>query len=196
MAVAIRGPAGQPLPAGQVGRVWVSGPSLLTRYLGAAAHPVVEGWLDTGDVGFQDAGGELFLCGRARDLIVIRGRNHAPQDLERAADALPGIRTGCVVAVGHPTEDGERVCVFAEARDPRPTLADEVQAAVLAATGVDPHVVLVLAPGTLPRTSSGKLRRGEALRRWLDGTLTPPAPVTPWLLAGALARSALGYLRQ
>ena len=195
MAVEVRGPTGQALPAGAVGRVWVSGPSLLTRYLGADTHPVVDGWLDTGDVGFLD-GGELFLCGRARDLIVLRGRNHAPQDLERAADAVPGVRTGCVIAVGHPTEDGERVCVFAEAREPRPTLADEIEQAVRAATGVDPHVVLVLEPGTLPRTSSGKLRRGEALRRWLDGALTPPAPVTPWLLAGALARSALGYLRQ
>ena len=63
------------------------------------------------------------------------------------------------------------------------------------ATGLVPHEIVLLEPGTLPRTSSGKLRRGETLRQWKDGTLQPPDRVTPLFLAGTMARSALGYFK-
>lgn len=184
-------------PAGNdvVGRVFIRGPSLMSGYLGRATQPFdAEGWLDTGDLGFFDAGA-LVICGRAKDTIVLRGQNHHPHDLERAVDGVPGVRTGCAVAVGHISEEGEQVIVFVEVRAPEAGQAEACRAAIRAATGVDPDLVVLLEPGTLPRTSSGKLRRGEALRQYLAGALLPPEQVTPLLLAGAMARSAWSLLR-
>ena len=192
--VEIRSSAGQPLPERTVGHIHVSGPSLMQGYLDRTEQPIVDGWLDTGDLGFL-AEGELVVTGRAKDVIVLRGRNHAPQDIERVVDTVDGTRTGCAVAVGHVTEQGERLLVFVEARTPRGDLADACMRAIQAATGLRPDLVLILEPGTLPRTSSGKLRRGLALRRWLDGTLTPPESVTMLRLAGAMARSTLARWR-
>lgn len=193
-----------PLPAGQVGRVLVRGPSLMTGYLGrpeATARALRRGWLDTGDRGFL-ADGELYLAGREKDLIIVNGRNHAPDELERAVEGLPGARPGCVVAVGVRTEQAETEEVWllvehsreasAEARAALPRLCTE---RVLAATGLRPARVVLLSPGTLPRTSSGKLRRRAALDQLQAGQLVPPRAVTRALLAGALARSTLGYLR-
>ena len=150
--------------------------------------------LDTGDLGFLDQG-ELSVTGRAKDVIVLRGQNHAPQDFERALDAVPGVRTGCAAAVGMPSEEGEQLLLFVEARDPGEGLAEACRAEVLRATGLNPTLVVVLEPGTLPRTSSGKIRRGEALRRWQGGELRPGNAVNAWTLAGTLTRSMLGYLR-
>jgi acyl-CoA synthetase (AMP-forming)/AMP-acid ligase II len=191
--VEVRGPDG-PLPEDTVGRVFVRGPSLMSGYLGRAAQPFdPDGWLDTGDLGFLRGGG-LHLCGRAKDLIVLRGQNHHPHELERAVDAVAGVRTGCAVAVGEVGEHGERVLVFVEVRERHEGQAEACRAAVCAATGVDPDLVVLLEPGTIPRTSSGKLRRGETLRQHQRGALVPPAQVGPWMLAGAMARSALGLL--
>ncbi len=187
------GPPGSPAPAQTVGRVYVRGPSMMAGYLGREDAPVIDGWLDTGDLGFLDEG-ELVIAGRAKDVIVHRGRNHAPQDLERAADAVEGVRTGCVVAVGDLTEEGERVLVFAEVRAPRAGLAEEVATAVRSAAGIDPHLVVLLTPGTLPRTSSGKLQRAATLAQWRAHTLLPPAALTPLHLAGLLAKSWVGHV--
>ncbi|MCB9681279.1 MAG: fatty acyl-AMP ligase [Alphaproteobacteria bacterium] len=178
---------------GNVGRIHVRGPSVMQGYLDRHDQPFVDGWLDTGDLGFL-RDGELFVTGRAKDVIVHRGRNHAPQELERAVDAVPGVRTGCSVAVADVGEDGERVLVFAEVRERTEGQAQAVVQAVKAATGITPDLAVLLDPGTLPRTSSGKLRRSETLARWRAGTLTPPRAVTPWMLAGALADSFLGHL--
>ncbi len=202
--VAIVDGSGAPLSAGRVGRVKVRGPSLMEGYLGrprATAEVLEGGWLDTGDLGFLE-GGELFLTGRAKDIVILRGRNHAPMEIEQAAAGVEGVRKGCVVAVGRLPEGAasEQLLLFVEHRRgaseaTRAGLARACAEAVLAATALRPHKVIVLAPGTLPRTSSGKLRRGETLRRHLAGELSPPRPVTPWLLAGAFARSALAYAR-
>ncbi len=195
---------GEDLPAGRVGRLLVTGPSLMEGYLGrpeATAEVLSDGWLDTGDLGFL-AGGELYLTGRAKDLIVLRGRNYAPEAIEHALSGLPGARAGCAVAASWLPEgaDGERLALFLEAARGasaarRVELAEAARRAVLASTGLAADEVLVLAPGTLPRTSSGKLRRGETLRRHLAGELAPPAPVTSLRLAGAVARSSLAYAR-
>ena len=186
--VEVRGPDGAPLPAGAIGRVWAAGPSLMAGYLDRPSPSLQGGWLDTGDLGFL-WDGDLVITGRAKDLIILRGQNHAPQELERAVDAVDGVRTGCAVAVGEVGPEGERVLLLIEAREARPGLAEACRDAVRAATGVDPDLVLVLEPGTLPRTSSGKLRRGEALRQLQAGELRPPEAVTAWSLAGAMARS-------
>jgi len=202
--LAVRDPQGHELPAGRVGRLWVSGPSLMQGYLSdpeGTARTLRAGWLDTGDLGFLDDG-ELFLTGRAKDLIILRGRNHSPAEIEQAVDALPGARAGCAVAVSWLPDGaaGEVLALFVErSRHATPAelaaLPDACREAVLAATGLALDLLEVLAPGTLPRTSSGKLQRSETLRLHLAGKLTPPAPVTPLRLARAAARSGLGYAR-
>jgi acyl-CoA synthetase (AMP-forming)/AMP-acid ligase II len=192
------------LPEGRVGRLWVRGPSLMDGYLGLpreTARALVGGWLDTGDLGFFH-GGELYLTGRAKDVVILRGRNHAPEEIEQAVYEVAGVRRGCAVAVSHLPEgaDEEALLVLVESARRLPgaeagRLAAACARAVLAATGLAAAGVEVLEPGTLPRTSSGKLRRGEALACHLAGELAPPAPVTPLRLAGALARSRLAYAR-
>jgi acyl-CoA synthetase (AMP-forming)/AMP-acid ligase II len=219
------------VPADRVGVVRVRGPSVMTGYLHQperTAAVLVNGWLDTGDLGFLHEG-ELYLTGRAKDLLILRGRNHAPHEIEQAVDRVEGVRTGCAAAVAWRPEDAEeeQLVVFVELRDaenealrgsrggaappggalrgeappPEPrtlehhALADRCAAAVLEATGLLPALVVLLAPGTLPRTSSGKIRRGEALRRWLAGELVPPDQVTAWMLAGALAKGTLAHWR-
>jgi acyl-CoA synthetase (AMP-forming)/AMP-acid ligase II len=91
--------------------------------------------------------------------------------------------------------DGERILLFVEVRERKPDQAQACLDAVRGATGVEVALVVLLDPGTLPRTSSGKIRRAETLDRWRAGTLTPPDHVGPALLAGALAASAWGFLK-
>lgn len=188
--VGILDEAGTTLPEDRIGRVVVDGPSALSGWWGSKAPPRVDGWVQTGDVGFLHDGA-LFVVGRQRDRIKLRGRHHAPHDLEAAADAVAGVRTGCAAAVAELTEDGERLLLFVEVRDAVAGLADAVVDAVRGACGVAPDVVVLLAPGTLPRTSSGKIRRAETLAQWRLGTLVPPSSVGPLQLAGVLARSTV-----
>jgi len=195
--------AGDDLPEGRVGRVLVRGPSLMEGYFGSprATEKVMEdGWLDTGDLGFvQD--GELYLTGRAKDVLIIRGRNHSPVEVEAAVDGVPGVRTGCAVAVSWLPEGaaGEALLVLVEARrgvdgSEYSEIATRCGGAIRAAAGLAPDLIEVLAPGTLPRTSSGKLRRSESLRRFLAGELLPPDRVTPLKMAGVIARSSLARI--
>jgi acyl-CoA synthetase (AMP-forming)/AMP-acid ligase II len=189
---------GAPIPGVDLavdgGRVLVRGPSVMERYFGAESSTLSEGWLDTGDLGFIE-GGELFVSGRAKELVILRGANHAPQEFEDALDGLAGVRAGCAVAVGVPGEEGEELALLVE--HAAPLEVETVRARVVERTGIRPHAVHLLAPGTLPRTSSGKLRRGEALRQLLSGELRPPRPVTLLGLAREAARSmaALARLR-
>ncbi|MEM1202000.1 MAG: AMP-binding protein [Acidobacteriota bacterium] len=202
--VRVSGPCGEHFGEGRVGRVEVRGPSLMDSYLDrpeATATAVRDGWLDTGDQGFLH-GGELYLTGRGKDLVILRGRNYLPADIEQALDGIPGVRKGCGVAVGHVPEgsEGERLMILLELRPDAnrrdvESLERRVTEAILAKVGVLAETVVPLDPGTLPRTSSGKLRRGEALRLYLSGELVPPKRVTPWLIAGAMARSALALRR-
>jgi len=202
--LSVRDPHGRELPPGRVGRLWVSGPSLMQGYLGdpeSTARALRAGWLDTGDLGFLDDG-ELYLTGRAKDLIILRGRNHSPAEIEQAVDSLPGARAGCAVAVSWLPDgaSGEVLALFVErSRHATPAelaaLPDACRGAVLAATGLALDRLEILAPGTLPRTSSGKLQRSETLRLHLAGKLLAPPPVTTLRLARAAARSGLGYAR-
>jgi len=188
---------------GRVGRIWMRGPSVFASYVGdedATARALRDGWLDTGDLGFV-LGGALHVHGRSKDLVIVRGANHAPEEFEAALSALPEIRPGGAVALGFtPAEGGEVLLLLAErargtavANDA--AVEEAVRRAVLARTGVLPHTVRLLAPGTLPRTSSGKLRRREALRRFQAGALRPPRSVNPFTLALEVARSRLRALR-
>jgi acyl-CoA synthetase (AMP-forming)/AMP-acid ligase II len=201
--VEVRGASGKVLGERRVGRIFVRGPSVMVGYFNqpeATARTLAGGWLDTGDLGFV-AGGELHVCGREKNVIVIRGANHLPQEFEECLAAVEGVRAGCAVAVGFVPEgeDGEQLLVMAErARgghgdDGR--MADGIRRAVLAHSGIRPHTVLVLEPGTIPRTSSGKLRRNEALRRFLAGELGPPAGALRPRLVLEVFLSVLAFAR-
>ncbi len=192
---------GTPVPGTSVdvrdGRIWVKGPSVMRGYFGndeATARSLVDGWLDTGDLGFVD-GGELFVSGRAKDVVIIRGANHAPQVFEECLDSVAGVRTGCAVAVGYLPKghDGEALALLVEGEGDG--LEQRITAAVVEATSIKPHAVVVLAPGTLPRTSSGKLRRQEALERWLSGQLQPPKPVNALAVGAEVAKSMLSFAK-
>ena len=193
---------GGEVTAGQVGRVEVRGPSVMDGYLGRpdlTAKALRDGWLDTGDLGFLHDG-ELFLTSRSKDVVILRGRNYLPAEIEHAVLDVDGVRKGCAVAVSWLPEGapGEKLMLFVEHRrkvsgDVLEALPEACAKAVLAAVGPRPDEVVVLEPGTLPRTSSGKLRRQEALKRHLAGELKPPEKVTPLYLTGAYARSALAY---
>jgi fatty-acyl-CoA synthase len=191
--VRVVGPDGAPLPADVPGRLHVRGPSRMVGWLGREDTPFVGEWLDTGDLGLLHDG-ELYITGRAKDVLIVRGRNHAPHELERAVDAVPGVRTGCAAAVAD-LSDGERILLFVEVRERTSDQAQACLDAVRGATGVEVALVVLLDPGTLPRTSSGKIRRSATLTAWRAGTLTPPDHVGPALLAGAFAASAWGFLK-
>jgi fatty-acyl-CoA synthase len=199
--VEVRCPDGRILGERRVGRIFVKGPSVMAGYFGqpeATAGALADGWLDTGDLGFV-AGGELHLCGRVKNVIVIRGANHLPQEFEECLAEVEGVRAGCAVALGFIPggEEGEQLLILAEragggeACDDR--TAGAIRSAVVAGTGVAPHTIRLLEPGTLPRTSSGKLRRNEALRRFLAGELGPNSPVSRLRILLEITRSALAF---
>ena len=198
MGVEIRDDHGAALPPGRVGHIFVSGPSIMAGYFGRpdlTDQALHDGWLHTGDRGFIHDG-ELYVCGRQKDIVIVRGANHAPEEFEAALEGLPGVRTGCAVAVGFvpPGDDDEALAMLVETTsDATPGLAQDVASRVQQHTGILPARVELLAPGTLPRTSSGKLRRREALNQWLTGQLAPPKKVTA---ARLLVQAANGELFQ
>jgi fatty-acyl-CoA synthase len=160
---------GDPLPERRIGEVEVCGPAVVGHYWG---EPVPESpWWPTGDVGYL-AEGELVLCGRAKDVLFAAGRNVFPQDVEWLASTVAGVRTGNVAAFGIPGDTGDRLVVVVESRaGAQQSIVDDVVAEVVAGTGLRPAEVVVLAPGHLPKTSSGKLRRAETRERYLAGWL-------------------------
>ncbi len=202
--VEVRRADGAPVPERTVGRVFTRGPSVMAGYFGrpeATARAIRDGWLETGDLGFV-AEGELYISGREKDLVIVHGANHAAHEFEECLDGVEGVRPGCAVALGFVPdgEPGEQLLILAErprtaGPDGDAPVAELIRRAVLARTGVRPHTVRLLEPGTLPRTSSGKLRRSEALRRFLAGELTPPRSVGRARLVLEVVRSALAFDR-
>ncbi|WP_224197420.1 AMP-binding protein [Nannocystis pusilla] len=161
--------AGVALPERVQGQIVLRGPSLTEGYVGdpdASAAALRDGWLCTGDLGYV-ADGELFVTGRCKELVVKAGRNYHPQALEAAAGRVPGARAGCIAAFGEydPADGTEAVVVVVETaetgRDALARLARAVERAVLAETGLRPDRVVLVAPRSLPKTSSGKLQRLE-----------------------------------
>jgi acyl-CoA synthetase (AMP-forming)/AMP-acid ligase II len=178
--VSIRDAQRRELLAGEVGRIWVRGPTVMDCYLGlpeATREALDGGWLDTGDLGFLH-GGELYVCGRAKELIIVRGKNHSPVEIEQAAESAEGVQSSGAVAVSSVCDNSgrEQVLLFVERErrlspDKLSGISAACHAAVLSEVGVDVDRVIVLPPESIPRTSSGKVRRTETLRRCLSGEL-------------------------
>ena len=163
-------------------------------YIDRTEQPIVDGWLDTGDLGFI-LDDELFITGRKKDVIIIRGKNHSPHDIEQAVNEIPGVRTGCAAAFSTVTEGHERLVLLVEVRQQTSELPELIQRAVRQHVGLTLDDISLLEPGTLPRTSSGKIRRAEARRLWQANELDAPKAVTASLIAGTLGKSALGHLQ-
>lgn len=189
---------------GRVGQVHVRGPSVFREYFGqpaATARVLQNYWLDTGDLGFI-LDGELYVYGRSKDMIIVRGRKHSPQEIEQALDDCAGVRSGCVAAIGvlAASGEGEELVVLVERNPGRSSeadaeLADRVSRQVSERTGLVPGRVCLVDPGALPRTASGKIRRAEARRLLLLGSLHPPRRVTLLRLVRALVRSRWIFAR-
>lgn len=180
MEVAIRGESGKVLAHHHIGKVWCRGSSVMHSYFRdpeATEACMVDGWLDTGDMGYVDEQGYLFIVGRAKDMIIINGKNHWPQDIEWAVEQLPGFHQGDIAAFSVETENGEEapaVLVHCRVSDPveRVKLRDQIRDKVRSITGMN-CVVELVPPRTLPRTSSGKLSRAKAKKLYLAGEIAP-----------------------
>lgn len=180
MEIEIRGSSGEILPDRGIGKVHVRGTSVMHSYFrdeeSTAACLSKDGWLDTGDMGYM-SGGYIFIVGRAKDMIIINGRNHWPQDIEWAVEQLPGFKSGDIAAFAITGPSGEETpavlvhCRVSDAEE-RGRLRDEIRERVRAITGITPVVELV-PPRTLPRTSSGKLSRTKARNLYLSGEIQP-----------------------
>jgi acyl-CoA synthetase (AMP-forming)/AMP-acid ligase II/acyl carrier protein len=210
---------GHALSEGRVGEVWASGPTIAAGYWNnPAASTEVFGarvangdsttHLRTGDLGFLWAD-ELVITGRLKDVIIIRGVNYYPQDFERAAfRSHPALRPECCAAFSLPAMTGgtERLVIVQEVerarrRDPAKPMFDAIRDAVWNGFDVAPSVIVLIEPGSVPRTSSGKIRRSATRAAFLEGSLPviaaweqpslvpPPASsptgapgLRPWLL--------------
>jgi fatty-acyl-CoA synthase len=180
MEIAIRDEDGQPLGDSEIGKVYCRGPSVMVGYFrdeeATKACLDGDGWLDTGDMGYM-SGGYLYIVGRAKDMIIINGKNHWPQDIEWAVEQLPGFKAGDIAAFSITTPGGEETpAVLVQCRtsdnDERSRLRDAIRERVRAITGMN-CVVELVPPRTLPRTSSGKLSRAKARSLYLTGEIQP-----------------------
>ncbi|MDG6077953.1 fatty acyl-AMP ligase [Erythrobacter litoralis] len=179
MEVEIRDEQGAAKADHQIGTVWCRGESVMHSYFRneeATRACLVDGWLDTGDMGYM-ANGYLFIVGRAKDMIIINGKNLWPQDIEWAVEQLPGFNHGDIAAFAIEAEDGEEapaVLVHCRVSDPeeRIKLREQIADKVRGVTGMS-CVIELVPPRSLPRTSSGKLSRAKAKRLYLSGELQP-----------------------
>jgi acyl-CoA synthetase (AMP-forming)/AMP-acid ligase II len=175
--VRITSDAGADLPERRIGEVLVRAPSLMTGYHrdpDATAAALKDGWLVTGDLGYL-ADGELFITGRRKEIIIKGGRNYAPAAIEEIASNVPGVRAGCVAAIGVRSEERqtEMLCVVAETKlepSEHEALAERLREA-LKAHGIAVDHVRLTPPGSMPKTTSGKICRGavaDAYKRELS----------------------------
>ena len=168
--VRIEGPDG-PRRDRQVGEILVRGPSLMRGYVGEAREdPFVDGWLRTGDLGYL-ADGELYVTGRMKDVVIVMGRNYPSQDLEWAAERVEGVRLGRSVAFATSEVEGEAVVAVEPSAAEFDALPRNVWRAVSDAIGVVPREIIVLPPGSIPFTTSGKLRRSWVRESYATGAL-------------------------
>lgn len=172
--IAILDDQGQPLPAGQEGEICFRGPSVCPGYFEnpdatrASRHG---DWLRTGDLGYLLAG-EVFVTGRLKDLIILNGRNLHPQSIEWIVAEVEGVRKGNVVAFSRPGHDSEELVIALETKaEDTASLAEAVKHRVQREMGCSVSDVVCVAPGELPKTSSGKLQRRKTREMYLQGAL-------------------------
>ena len=180
---------GRSCDAGEIGEIWIAGPSVARGYWNRQEESertfearTDEGdgpFLRTGDLGFL-SDGELHVTGRLKDVLIVRGVKHYPQDLEHTAERQhPAIRPGCTAAFAiEAGPSGDRIALVAEAEarqldtpDSPPAVMAAVRRAVAELHGVRLHAVVLVAPGTIPKTTSGKLQRFACREAFLAGTL-------------------------
>ena len=167
---------GRTLPERHLGSILARGPSVMQGYFEdpvATAVALRDGWLHTGDLGYL-ADGQLFVCGRTKDLIIRQGRKYHPPDLESAIADLPGVRSSGVVVFGiSRIDEPDEVVAVLEARASIASdgVVEQARRRVRETAGLELDRVVVTPPGTIPRTTSGKVRRAETRDRYLAGTL-------------------------
>jgi acyl-CoA synthetase (AMP-forming)/AMP-acid ligase II len=185
-----------------VGEFEIRGPSVTSGYFNnpEKTKEVLdqEGWLRTGDLGYL-VDGMVFICGRKKDIIIINGRNYYPSDIEWAASKVDGIRAGNVVAfpTSRPGLDREAIVVVAEARDRThaEALASAVRKEIQAATQLVVDEVIIAEPGTIPKTTSGKVQRSKARALYEAGELKKKPPESNLSIAKQVLKSQLAHLK-
>lgn len=190
--IAIVGPGScMRLPPDQVGEIWVSGPNVAGAYwknrqattAGLNAHIAGENdgtkWLRTGDLGFLDNAGEVFITGRIKDLVIVRGINHYPQDIERTVQAShPALRANCGAAFSVSDERGDESLVIVQEveRAERNRIDPAEIEGLIRGNVTDQHElyarhIVLIRPGALPKTTSGKIQRSLTRKFWLERRL-------------------------
>ena len=192
--------AGHELGERQEGRLEFRGPSTTRGYFHNEAKTrelIHGGWLDSGDRAYM-AGGDVYVTGRVKDIIIRAGRHLYPQDIEEAVAGVPGIRKGgvAVFGVADATAGTERVVVLAETRETDPArqaaLQSRAHEIVTDAAGAPPDEIVLTPPGSVPKTSSGKIRRSAAKDLYQTGRLGPARRPVWWQLL-RLALSGIGH---
>ncbi len=190
--------AGYELPERHVGRLEFRGPSATAGYYrnpAATATLFHGGWLDSGDYAYL-ADGEVFIAGRVKDLIKRGGRNLYPYDLEQAVGNVPGIRKGCVAvfASPDPATGSERLVIMAETRErddaARARLRDTLNRTAVDVIGMPADDIVLVPPHSVPKTSSGKIRRLASKDAYEHGKAAQPAAL-PWLNTARFMASTL-----
>jgi fatty-acyl-CoA synthase len=184
MGVRVVDAGGNRLPPRRVGELQIRGGAVTTRFRTVDGWQDAcdrAGWLATGDLGYLTEAGEIVICGRKKDTIIIAGRNLFPTHIEWAAGQIDGVRSGNAAAVRITVDEREHFAVVVESRahsdaDQVARIRQAVTLRVLEEVGIAPKGVLVVGPGQVPKTSSGKVRRSAAAAL-LDGQLvTEPVP--------------------
>ena len=200
--VGIMGDEKELLGAGRVGEVVLRGPSVTTGYFeneDATAALLRDGWLHSGDLGFM-LGGELYISGRMKDLIILNGRNYYPQSIEWEVEQVGGVRRGNVVAFAVAGAQSEELVVVAETRAAeRDELRKAIKQRVHDSFGLRARAVVLVEPGALPKTSSGKLQRRRTRNMYETSTLesenrSPGSTRTKLKLARHLTVSAVARI--
>ncbi|MCW8934317.1 MAG: AMP-binding protein [Gammaproteobacteria bacterium] len=196
--------AGHELPERQQGRLEFNGPSATSGYYRDTEKTQSlfdEGWLDTGDLAYI-ANGELFVTGRVKDIFIRAGRNIYPHELEEAVGNIPGIRTGRVAAFGSEDKHSktERLIVIAEThstdKKEHVKLQKEINSLAIDLIGSPPDEVVLAPPGTVLKTSSGKIRRAASREIFEKGEIGKKQPGLYWQITRVTLASILPQLRR
>lgn len=174
-----------------VGNLQFQGPSSMQGYYRnpeATEKIHHSGWWETGDLAYM-ADGEIYITGRKKDIIIKAGRNYYPEEIELTAGQIPGVRKGCVAAFGvtDPKTGTEKLIVVVETRETQLKEKNKIREEILdrlsTALGVPPDHVILVEPNTIPKTSSGKLRRSSCKQDYIDGKIGRPKAPTWWQFA-------------